>query len=305
MRYRPLGKSAMAVSAVSLALPDNPARPRPSDWEAVVYSALENGVNAFEVVGHHPAIGEGLARALEAVERRLVCVAWRLGWTPGSAGVPVRDFSADALTRTIEGVLTRTGLRYLDVALLDDPRTEELDPPALAAMKALREAGQLRWLGVSGQDDAIDAYISSGAFDVVCLPYNLISGWKDRLRLKAAVERDMAVFGFNYYPDVFRGAAAPAPKSSIWGGANTDNPLAGAGTYAFLDRTQGWTGEEICLAYALTEPALATIQIVGDRAQRIEALAAVTERDLPPGVAAQIEMARFSPTGPGQRLRRA
>lgn len=305
MRYRPLGKSAMSVSAVSLSLVDNPARPRPSDWEAIVYSALENGVNAFEVVGRHPSIGEGLAKALQAVERRLVCVAWRLGWALGPAGAPVRDFSAEALTRTIQGVLTRTGLGYLDVALLDDPQADELNPPALAAMKALREAGRLRWLGVTGQDDAMDAYISSGAFDVVCLPYNLISGWKDRLRLKAAVERDMAVFGFNYYPDVFRGPSGPAPKTSTWGGANSDNPLAGAGTYAFLDRTQGWLGEEICLAYALTEPSLATIQIAADRPQRIEALAAVTERDLPPGVAAQIEMARFSPTGPGQRMRRA
>ena len=49
----------------------------------------------------------------------------------------------------------------------------------------------------------------------------------------------------------------------------------------------------MCLAYALTEPAFASIQLEGWRADLIERMAAVTDRDLPTGVAAQIEMARF------------
>nr|QQZ51465.1 hypothetical protein JKL49_10895 [Phenylobacterium glaciei] len=77
--------------------------------------------------------------------------------------------------------------------------------------------------------------------------------------------------------------------------------LAGAGTYAFLHHTHGWTAEEVCLAYALTEPAFASVQVEQFRAESIERLALITDKDLPTGVAAQIEMARFSADTTDQR----
>jgi aryl-alcohol dehydrogenase-like predicted oxidoreductase len=64
--------------------------------------------------------------------------------------------------------------------------------------------------------------------------------------------------------------------------------------YHFLEDTHGWTGEEICLAYALFEPAVTSVQMHADSLERLTRLAAVPERELPTGVAAQIEMARFS-----------
>jgi hypothetical protein len=156
-------------------------------------------------------------------------------------------------------------------------------------------------LGVAGDNDAIDAYISARAFDLLFTPFNLTSGWKERLRVKSAVERDMGVFGYGYFPENFhRGAPQPAKTRG-----RDVSPLAGAGTYAFLDNTQGWKGEELCLAYALTEPCISSVQIVADRPDRLEQLAAVTERDLPPGAGAQIEMARFSASAQADRARRA
>ena len=72
------------------------------------------------------------------------------------------------------------------------------------------------------------------------------------------------------------------------------SPLAGAGTYRFLDTTPGWTAEQLCLGYALTEPSLATVQVEVEDPEHLASLAEITERDLPAAVAAQIEMARFS-----------
>jgi hypothetical protein len=71
-------------------------------------------------------------------------------------------------------------------------------------------------------------------------------------------------------------------------------PLAGAGTYAFLATTHGWTAEQICLSYTLTEPAVATVQMPIASRKHLATLAAVTDKDLPSAVSAQIEMARFS-----------
>jgi hypothetical protein len=61
--------------------------------------------------------------------------------------------------------------------------------------------------------------------------------------------------------------------------------------------------EEICLAYALTEPSLATMQVTSDRVRQLEALASVAERDLPAGVSTRIEMARFSESGEKSQAR--
>lgn len=303
MRFRPLGGSGMAVSAVSLKLVDAPSRNTPQAWVPLIYSAFENGINTFEVVGRQPAMVEGFGQAIQAVDRRLVFIALRLGLAVSPAGAILRNFTADSLLLQLESFLSRTHLDYVDAVILDDPQVEELSPKALEGLKAMREAGRARMLGVAGSDAAIDAYISTRAFDLLCTPFSLVSGWKERLRLKAAMERDMAVIGYDFYPEQFHGGAAPAQKRGLLGGGQ--NPLAGAGTYAFLDRTPKWTAEELCLAYALTEPTLATVQLVVDRPERVEVLAQVPERDLPAGVAAQIEMARFSPAQSQPRARRA
>lgn len=306
MRFRPFAASGTAVSAVSLALADTGGRRRPADWTALVYRALENGVNCFEVHGSDPAIAEGLAGALKAIDRRLVFVAWRLGHRLDQ-GRLIRDFSAESLALTAQSALARTGLDYLDLVMLDDPGANELSTSAMATLKALRASGDARMLGVAGQGEAIDVYISAKHFDVLALPYNLVSGWRDRHRLKAGVERDMAIIGYDYYPRDFHQQQKQQPvvaaRSGLWGRARV-NPLAGAGTYAFLDRTDGWSAEQVCLAYALTEPALATVQITASTGEEIDRLAQIADRDLPPGVAAQIEMARFGAKAETQDPRR-
>lgn len=288
MRYRPFGKTEIAVSAVSLALCDPAGRMRHADWKALVYSGLENGINAFEVVGSDPAILDGLAEALESIERRLAFVALRLGNTPGRS----RDFSARTLFNTVEAALARSGLEYFDVAMLDDPATTELTPDALAMMKEMRKEGGVRLIGVAGQGDEIDAYLQTGAFDVLGIPYNMSSGWRERHRLKAAQDRDMAVIGYDYYPEAFR-AAEPRGNGPMGWFRRKPEVAAADRAYDFLHYTPNWTAEEICLAFALTEPALATVQLGVEAAPRLAELARATERDLPAGLPSRIEMARF------------
>lgn len=288
MRYRPFGRTEIAVSAISLALADPAGRMRQADWKALVYSGLENGINTFEVVGEDPAILDGLADALQSIERRLAFVGLRLGNTPGRG----RDFSARTLFNTVEAALARSGLEYFDVVMLDDPATDELTPDALAMMKEVRKEGGARLLGVAGTGDEIDAYLQIGAFDVLATPYSLSSGWRERHRLKAAQDRNMAVIGYDYYPAAFR-AAEPRSASPLGWFRKKPEVTAADRSYDFLHYTPNWTAEEICLAFALTEPALATVQLGIDAAPRLAELAKATERDLPAGLPSRIEMARF------------
>jgi len=286
----------MATSLVSLRLDDSKARSRPGDWEAFVYAALECGINAFEIVGQHPALIEGLGAALKAIERRLVFVALRLGAHPG------RDFSPDGMRHLIDSVISRTDIDYLDAIILDDPHSEELSPYALETLTGIRQSGRARMLGVGGEDDAIDAYISTGAFDLLRTPFSLTSGWKERLRLKAAIEHDMGVIGFGYYPEGLIRAPMPAAKSSLFGGRA--NPLQHMGGYGFLNDTAYWSSEALCLAYAMTEPSLASVQVSVESIKELETLAEVAERDMPPGLGAQIEMARFGAGAQAARARK-
>ncbi|HWU78574.1 MAG TPA: hypothetical protein VN158_00710, partial [Caulobacter sp.] len=127
----------------------------------------------------------------------------------------------------------------------------------------------------------------------VSSPFNLSSGWAERHRIRHASQQDFAVIGEDFWPQALReGGEMAGPKPSLW--RRRSDPLADIGGYEFLHATQGWSGEDICLGYALTEPSLSTVRITADTRAEVERLAAVVERDLPNGVCAQIEMARFS-----------
>lgn len=296
MRYRPLGASGMALSVVSLKLEDHPGM-RAADWTALGYAALENGVNSFEIAGRDPAILDGVSVALQSVNRRLVYVSLRLGNTPEGR----RDFSASTLIRTLQAAIARSGLEYIDIAMLDDPSSEELPAESLTALKAIRQQGAVSMLGVCGKDDAIDSYILTEAFNVLATPYNMLSGWRDRNRIRMAQERDMSVIGYDFYPDTIRTRGQVEPisgpaKMGLFRRAAQSAAKPQVDPYAFLDDTPQWTAEEVSLGYVLTEPALASVQIVCAHAEHLAALADVPDRDLPSGLGSRVEMARFSAT---------
>lgn len=295
MRYRALGRTGQTLSGVTLAISDDTP---PEQRRPLIYAALEEGVNSFDIGGSDLEMFDEVGPALASVERRLLFVAVRLGVGRDAAGQIVRDFSPERLIRVIESATARSGLHYLDLALLDDPAGPELPLSSLAALKAARDEDRVRMLGVAGQGEAIDAYIASKAFDVLVTPYSITSGWQDRNRLNAAAKADMSVLGYGYHPEtVHRKPAASGPAgmlSRLLGKSAKPSPGRGDDGYAFLDSVPGWSAEEVCLAYALTEPGLTSVLIHPTTPKALEALSSVPDRDLPPNLPAQIEMARFS-----------
>jgi aryl-alcohol dehydrogenase-like predicted oxidoreductase len=295
MRYRPLGATGVAVSTLTLSVEDNPGY-RASEWTALAYAALENGINSFEIVGRDPAVIEGLSQAFTSVARRLLFVGLLLGYSPEGR----RDFSAACMAGATQAAISRGNLEYLDFVMLDDPAGDELPPEGLKALKEMKRDGKVNQLGVRGRDEAIEAYILTESFDVLSIPYNMQSGWRERHRMRMAQDRDMAVIGYDYYPDSLANRKALEPialPKAGWLAPRKPAPPPPIDPYAFLDETQNWTGEEICLAYALTEPALATVEIHCHQAEVLEALADVPDRDLPNGLGSRVEMARFGATG--------
>lgn len=292
MRYRPFGATGKAVSAISLLLREAPNMNSPGAWRALVFAAMENGINSFELSAGSDVMALGVGEALSAVERRLIFLGWRLRGTPAGT-ITARD-----VAESVRGALQKTRAGYIDVLMMDEAAVEALTPDARAYLADLRSGGVCLQIGVAGDGAAVDACIGSEIFDVLTTPFSLVSDWQARRRIRDASAANMTLVACDPFPAGLpaSGAGRPEVERPLRRGllgARRAEPLAGMGTYAFLQDTSGWTSEEICLAYALTEPAFSAVQVEVWRADAVERLSAVSDKDLPTGVAAQIEMARF------------
>src|SRR6185437_15572961 len=180
----------------------------------------------------------------------------------------------------VRQVIAEGRLDYVDMLALNAgaTRAEEV----LAAAILLKEADVARRLALAGSGELVEEDVASDLFDAIITPFNMLSGWRDRNLVRQSMERQMGVIGRDPCPAALAALMESAQQKTKPGWFKKAPPLAGAGTYAFLGSTPGWSAEQICLAYALT-----------DRKHLVQ-LAGITERDLPTQVSAQIEMARFS-----------
>lgn len=290
MRYRTFGRSGLVVSAVSLCVPEKGVRD--PDRIKLITAALETGVNGFEVRAGAEAAEAGLGAALAGVDRNLVIVGARLGRDHAGRGAP---FQPEAIRASIQGFLTRARLQKLDYLIIDGPQTGELTQAAMAMLDAAKRAHRVSMIGIGGKAEEIDGYVATGTFDILAAPYNIRSGWAERNRIKAALDLDMSIIGRDYFAaGETQTAAAPVPPKGLARFLHRHPAAVAEGPYEFLGRARGWTPEAICLAFALTEPGIATVQVATTSHEQLAVLGEATERELPSGLPAQIEMARFS-----------
>ncbi|HEY9219669.1 MAG TPA: aldo/keto reductase [Phenylobacterium sp.] len=296
MRYRPFGASGKAVSAVSLLLRETSAAPTAQAWRGLLFGAMECGINSFEMVAGSDILARGMNEAMRAVERGLLFLSWRY------YGDVHRPLGADELAQSIRDGLGQSAAGYFDLLMLDEAAFQTLTPEAESLLADMKSAGLVLQIGVFGDGPVADACVATQRVDVLSSPFNLVSDGRTRRRVKDAAEANMAVVAYDAIPaDLCRTPQQQQKTAGLLRRAS--EPLAGIGTYAFLHDTRGWSADELCLGYALTEPSFASIQIDSLSTNVIERLAAVTERDLPTGVVAQIEMARFGRTEGTERRR--
>ncbi len=264
-------------------------------WRGVIFDGMEHGINCFDLADRCPPLAGGMGLALRAVERRLLFIMWTL------RGDSRHEMTAQSIAESMRDGLKYSGAKYFDAVMLDETALESLTPQAHAYLQQLKARNYALALGIRGDGDSLDTAIAKAEFDVLAAPYNLTSEWKSRRLLREAAAKNMVTVGYDFAPAELMTPAKPAAKvgSPLW--RVRPEPLAEAGTYAFLHNTSGWTPEELCLAYGLTEPSLATVQVDTTDHHRIESLSAVPERDPPSCLGAQIEMARFGQEAMRQR----
>jgi len=282
MRYRPFARTGMAVSTLSLSLDGADDAKKPSDWRDLVHAAFEEGVNAFEIVRPTLALLTGFAEGASVVKRSLIFAALRV-----DVGV-----DAESLEGWVAQVISRAGIGELNLLTTDTGATRA--EGMLPALQRLQTSEMVHHLAVAGAGDLLAEDIEADHFDAIVTPFNMLSTWRDRNLTRKALERQMGVIACEPFPPALAGLLEATEEETKPGWFKKPKPLAGVGTYAFLAATRGWSADQLCLAYALTEPAVATVQMPVDSRKRLTELASAADRDLPSTVSAQIEMARFS-----------
>jgi aryl-alcohol dehydrogenase-like predicted oxidoreductase len=282
MRYRPFGRSGIAVSALSLTLSGEGDRRKSSDWLALIHSALEQGVNAFEISRPSPALLSGFAEGIAAVRRALLFVGLRVD----------PEMSGRKLDGWVSEVIAAGGLSQINLFTIDaaSPEFEE----ALAAGLRLKDLDQVRRLAVAGTGELLVDHVEDPLFDALVMPFGLMSGWRDRNLVRTALERQMGVMSYDPCPAQLTEIVKEEKKQAKAGWFKRPDPLSVVGSHTFLQTTPGWTAEQICLAHALTEPAITTVQMPVKDLEHLADLAAVPERSLPAQISAQIEMSHFT-----------
>ncbi|ADG09702.1 hypothetical protein B7G68_06190 [Caulobacter segnis] len=276
MRYRPFGKSGVAISALTLRLGDAVGHEAPAARDLVL-AALDCGVNSIQIDGVMDGLRQGAREAFAAVERQELFVTLRVRGAP---------------EQTLTAAFAALGLDRTNLVLVNDPQGPSLPPALESDLRALRQKDDAPGLGVATRGEIDPVLLGSDLLTAVATPFNLASGLAERQRLRDAERQGLAVFGEDFWPQALREGGRPLPRPSLW--RRRTDPLLDIGGYDFLDDTPGWSSDEICLAYALTEPALTSVCVTVDRAAEIQRLASVVDRELPDGVRAQIELARFS-----------
>jgi L-galactose dehydrogenase len=172
MEYRPLGNTGESVSVLGYgASPLGGVYGRVDAAEAVssVKAALDLGVNFIDVAPFYGATRAEalLGQALRGVDRDRYILATKVG----RYGQDDFDFTAQRVMRSVDESLARLGTEHIDVIQCHDvefANPHQVVGEAIPALERLREAGKVRFIGVTGYPlEALEAIAEQVQLDTV------------------------------------------------------------------------------------------------------------------------------------------
>jgi predicted aldo/keto reductase-like oxidoreductase len=189
MEKRFLGKTDMEASVVGFG--GIPIQGLPYvEAERILVRAVERGINFFDsaraYTDSEDKIGRALARHRDGIYLSSKALSRSAEAITGELETSLRSFRTDMID--LYQVHSVGSLEQLEKILAPGGAYEALD-------KA-REAGKVRWIGVTGHSrPVLTKAVHSGLFDTVQLPFNPIENeWKGDV-IPAAKEADMGTIG--------------------------------------------------------------------------------------------------------------
>ena len=154
MRYRPLGRTGIEVSALGYgASPLGSVFRNVDESEGIrtVHTAIDHGINFIDVSPYY-----GLTRAESVLGKALATIArdrYYLATKIGRYGADEFDFSPSRVAASIDESLSRLRVETIDLIQCHDIEFASIDQilgETLPALRRARDEGKVRWIGITG-----------------------------------------------------------------------------------------------------------------------------------------------------------
>jgi L-galactose dehydrogenase len=274
MIYKTLGKTGLKVSVIGFGaspLGNEFGSVDPEEGQRAVRYAIERGINYFDV---SPYYGRTLAetRLGEALRghRDKAILATKAG-RYGRDRETGFDFSADRITRSVEQSLTRLQTDYIDVFQVHDieyGRKDQIISETLPAMFRLKEAGKVRFVGITAYPLSILRDVAETVHLDTILSYcryNLMDTGLDNVLAPLVREKEIGLINASpLHMRVLteRGAPAwhPAPKRVLDVGQRV----------AKYCRSQGVDVSDLAMQFALQHQLVATTLVGMSKVEHVD-----------------------------------
>ena len=286
MDYRPLGRSGIAVSHLTLGAMmfgavGNPDR---EDCVRIVHRALDAGITSINTAdGYSDGQSEQtLGQALKAGLRDEVVLSVKTGRKPD--GAPNRGGGSRRwLTRAVEGSLRRLETDYIDIYELGVPDPDTDLDETLAALTDLAAAGKIRCFGTSkmppsqiAEARGVAERRGHGVFRSEEAPYSVLNRVLEYDLLPTCQRLGVGVLAFgplaggwlsgryrSGQPVATSGPRSRRPNMDASDPANAAK-LAAADALAALADESGLTLVQLATAWAARHPAVSSV-VIGPR----------------------------------------
>ena len=200
MQYRTLGKTGLKVSEIGFgAWPiGGSGYGATDDTESMkaLDTAWECGINFYDTAdtyghGHSETL---IGKFLKGKAREEVVIASKAGWDFYHGGSK-KNFDPDYLKFACDESLKRLGVEFIDVYQLHNPPEDIIRKgDALTALAKLKQAGKIRFIGVSvHQDEDAGAAMDDGLVDTLQLVFNILDQRMALNIFRLALEKNIGV----------------------------------------------------------------------------------------------------------------
>ncbi|UCH14218.1 MAG: aldo/keto reductase [Bacteroidales bacterium] len=172
--YRTLGRTGIKIPIVSMGTGD-------TNNKNLVQAALDKGIKLFATSQYY---GNGnnekmLGELIRSYDRNSAVVITS-GWPGGvnhREGLFTEEAKTEPYIKSCENSLKNLGLDYIDIFLLPFAAKREsvFYEPLLKAMEQIKKQGLAKYIGIathSWEQEAIDAAVETGIYDVAMVAYN-------------------------------------------------------------------------------------------------------------------------------------
>ncbi|TWT58616.1 General stress protein 69 [Thalassoglobus neptunius] len=286
METRQLGRTGIEVSLLSIGgLYTSSLAGGVSETERIMNRAIELGVNAIDTAPAYADSERTVGQAIASNTAPLI-ITTKLGGRPQ----PFDPQDIVALRESVEESLRLLGREQVDILMIHEPDRPQqypwwtsydpLDGPVLELMDDLKAEGKIRFSGLAGTTvTEMTSLIQSDRFDVVltAFNYNVLFREAAETVIPAAVDHNMGVALGSVFGQGFltRRADEEVRGNPFWLAESRREQL--LAYYELLDELK-LPAYELCLRFAVSNPAVSTIPIGCKTVEHLEASVEAVEK---------------------------